>query len=112
MGAEKPVVIHGPHHGSDLRVPFQRSLQIFGELLVACAGKSFLHGVRAKERIHLAWLKVLRHGGPGDDGVKIKVPGNAVVGVAFFIQPVGQKGKRFVIMEIGIHHHDNESHKK
>ena len=42
--AQKAVVIHGPHHGCDIRIPFKRPFQVFGELLIACPGKGLLHG--------------------------------------------------------------------
>ncbi|GFI58778.1 hypothetical protein IMSAG025_02242 [Muribaculaceae bacterium] len=43
----------------------------------------------AEVGIHFAGFKVLGHGCACDEGIKIKMPGDAVIGVAFFVQPVG-----------------------
>ncbi|MBD5499956.1 MAG: hypothetical protein HDR10_01955 [Lachnospiraceae bacterium] len=86
---KKSIVIHSPENGAHVWVSCKGAIQIFSKFFVAGAGERLFNGMGSKVCIHFAGLCVLSHGGACDDGIKVKIPGNAIVGIAFIMQPVG-----------------------
>ena len=71
---KESIVIQWHYHHLNLLPILQRPVKVLTQFPEICARKWFLHGMRAKQFIQLACLKVLSHGGSGNHSIISKMP--------------------------------------